>query len=873
MKKFYQISYEQKDGVRRGMLWIEAEAPLSSVHELIREAYREPEIEYLFQLLDQHRSIVRPVTEQYTVERAFMENEKIRYVVLRVPVQNYFLKTEQVCMEERTGASIEAEPRCAVPKTGKKMPQKKTVRTENPHNEAAHNETAYHEMAQKKTSRKKGTGTNIGRVVKVTLENTHPPVWRRIILPSQISFADLHDILQIAFGWEDEHPHEFSFSGNYAIDEELEEEINVDDLLKECSWIRYTYDFGDYWQHKIVWEEDLVYKKRHAMVIKARGDHFAEDSGGIYVQGDESARIPMDIEETNAALERRIFSPVQTSADGRKFVDKMIAYISQRKHQKDFLKNIREMLGTAFELYEKQSVQGKEASYRAFLEKERWVGLCDDGVQEYQIIKMESPQKMSDLLEGQQEKELNNYYKYLQIPGERPGDKHALAENIAAFLREHPEYLLYLFEKEEVRELQELSAREDGRIPLPTEKTVIIALAVGFIQLVFEESEKPKRILIRISAELEDWLADLRRIDTEAVYRSLNQFGRRVGLYMRAYGLIDLEAFYSMYCACWKEDITKEEFRRRIYWQLRMGGIVNTGRCSLDEKDYVCDADLDFEQVIRLRSGIPGMTDYAPWSRKKLLLTEKGFGEVCPEWDGYYTALCYWCNYPEEMAREAIVEDYIAVQNGASATDLAELMQERRECSMLDDYVYLWQVVMSVSLCTPLPFLNGYTRIEYMDRPMADLVSTNLFDTEKLSQAVRPERHLYELPWKAQWLMYLCMMARKERSLLKDTVQAAMAVGGTNYEFAYTAAILLYDGGCVSEAGEIAKELERKYTDPSVNALLGRIQDKGREIFEAENFLMPKQVPVRNTAPKIGRNDKCPCGSGKKYKFCCGRNK
>ena len=25
--------------------------------------------------------------------------------------------------------------------------------------------------------------------------------------------------------------------------------------------------------------------------------------------------------------------------------------------------------------------------------------------------------------------------------------------------------------------------------------------------------------------------------------------------------------------------------------------------------------------------------------------------------------------------------------------------------------------------------------------------------------------------------------------------------------------------------------------------------------------------------PKIGRNDPCPCGSGKKYKHCCGKNK
>jgi SEC-C motif-containing protein len=30
-------------------------------------------------------------------------------------------------------------------------------------------------------------------------------------------------------------------------------------------------------------------------------------------------------------------------------------------------------------------------------------------------------------------------------------------------------------------------------------------------------------------------------------------------------------------------------------------------------------------------------------------------------------------------------------------------------------------------------------------------------------------------------------------------------------------------------------------------------------------------APVRATGPKVGRNDPCPCGSGKKYKHCCGR--
>ena len=52
------------------------------------------------------------------------------------------------------------------------------------------------------------------------------------------------------------------------------------------------------------------------------------------------------------------------------------------------------------------------------------------------------------------------------------------------------------------------------------------------------------------------------------------------------------------------------------------------------------------------------------------------------------------------------------------------------------------------------------------------------------------------------------------------------------------------------------------------------------EGFENTNMSLngsaPKQekthTPIVNTEPKIGRNDPCPCGSGKKYKNCCGKN-
>lgn len=34
------------------------------------------------------------------------------------------------------------------------------------------------------------------------------------------------------------------------------DDTDVDDFLMESRWIRYTYDFGDDWRHKIVYEKD-----------------------------------------------------------------------------------------------------------------------------------------------------------------------------------------------------------------------------------------------------------------------------------------------------------------------------------------------------------------------------------------------------------------------------------------------------------------------------------------------------------------------------------------------------------------------------------------------------------------------------------------
>ncbi len=67
------------------------------------------------------------------------------------------------------------------------------------------------------------------------------------------------------------------------------------------------------------------------------------------------------------------------------------------------------------------------------------------------------------------------------------------------------------------------------------------------------------------------------------------------------------------------------------------------------------------------------------------------------------------------------------------------------------------------------------------------------------------------------------------------------------------------------------KEADRSFSAFNTRnfALGGQSVPDGRTTEEAEEE-KPKHVPVR-VGPKVGPNDPCPCGSGKKYKKCCGK--
>ena len=92
---------------------------------------------------------------------------------------------------------------------------------------------------------------------------------------------------------------------------------------------------------------------------------------------------------------------------------------------------------------------------------------------------------------------------------------------------------------------------------------------------------------------------------------------------------------------------------------------------------------------------------------------------------------------------------------------------------------------------------------------------------------------------------------------------------------------VIYNEGCLSLPGKTINT-ERYHTITVEDEILGRMQLTMAKdgllpvIFQHEidhmdgkTILDRKRQPFRRSAPKIGRNQPCPCGSGKKHKKCC----
>ena len=148
-----------------------------------------------------------------------------------------------------------------------------------------------------------------GYQLKITIKGSKPPIWRRVIVPDQITFRDLDDIIEEVFGWMHSHMFEFAFgrkarfAGSPLPEPEDTADEYIDEWIEEGRTFTYTYDFGDCWEHTIKVEQILNRSERYPVVTKAKGPYMIEDCGGIwgFYEYIEDAD-PFDIDAENQYL-------------------------------------------------------------------------------------------------------------------------------------------------------------------------------------------------------------------------------------------------------------------------------------------------------------------------------------------------------------------------------------------------------------------------------------------------------------------------------------------------------------------------------------------------------------------------------------------
>jgi len=131
--------------------------------------------------------------------------------------------------------------------------------------------------------------------LKITLNDTRPPIWRRLVVLGDTTLRQLHDCLQIALGWTDSHLHQFEIGGQgYGATEyddggELgllpEQRYRLSQVAPDPgARFVYEYDFGDSWDHTVVVEKIGPLKEGVSYPLCMAGQRACppEDVGGVW---------------------------------------------------------------------------------------------------------------------------------------------------------------------------------------------------------------------------------------------------------------------------------------------------------------------------------------------------------------------------------------------------------------------------------------------------------------------------------------------------------------------------------------------------------------------------------------------------------------
>lgn len=149
-------------------------------------------------------------------------------------------------------------------------------------------------------------------LLKITLLDIEPEIWRRFVVPARITLDRLHDVIQVVMGWKDYHLHDFGIGKKrYTEYPESKQDgfecgkYRLGDLIKQKGrTFRYLYDFGDDWEHELVIEDSHYFNSEQGTELYClEGERCCppEDVGGApgFFEFCKALKDPNHVEHTS----------------------------------------------------------------------------------------------------------------------------------------------------------------------------------------------------------------------------------------------------------------------------------------------------------------------------------------------------------------------------------------------------------------------------------------------------------------------------------------------------------------------------------------------------------------------------------------------
>jgi hypothetical protein len=126
--------------------------------------------------------------------------------------------------------------------------------------------------------------------LRLSVKDVKPEIWRKLLVPSDITLARLHAALQVLMGWNDNHLYAFVIGGKrYSAPSEhdIGKQNSIGTKLsaifvKDIKAVTYEYDYGDRWEIELCNEpnDDGFQQKQPTECIEGSRHGPVEDSGG-----------------------------------------------------------------------------------------------------------------------------------------------------------------------------------------------------------------------------------------------------------------------------------------------------------------------------------------------------------------------------------------------------------------------------------------------------------------------------------------------------------------------------------------------------------------------------------------------------------------